>query len=322
MRMSLNIYAMAHASGIYNPEGKTPHFQQAEDFLPLVQQTGLDSLELPLDYFFDDVNTNKFQNFIVAAQEAGIQIFPALENFNPDFLTKNLDAMAKLGWKTIRIKMPHLGETFYGGNRHLSDHFKTSLSSFEASLNDIEDELANAGIKVAIENHQDLDAYDLLNLCTSASRGMRMITWDIGNSLSTQHTPDQFVKIAGQYIANIHFKNYQVITLPEGISLRRAPLGDGFIDLDQVANMINTLPRCENISMELAAHPDRICRINDQAYYCPEQMTSEDKKIFDGLVQSVITQNKTSPLLRGDDLTKLEIEQTLTSCNVLKSLFI
>lgn len=322
MRLSLNIYALAHAAGIYNPDGTTPYFQHAEDFLPLVRQTGFSSLELPLDYFFDDLSDDKFQDFITAATNAGIHIFPALEHYNPDYLCSNLAAMAAQGWTTIRIKMPHLGDTFYGGNRHLSDHFSTSLASFKTSLDGIESDLADAGVKIAIENHQDLDAYDLLDLCETAAHGMRRITWDIGNSLSTLHTPDQFIRIASQYIANIHFKDYQVVNMPEGIALRRTILGEGFIPLNHTAEQITALPQCENISMELAAHPDRICRICDQAYYHPQTMTPDDKKTFDQFVQSVMTENKAPLSLHGESLTKLEIEQTLTSCNVLKSLFI
>ena len=66
---------MAHASGIFNPKGLTPHFQKAEDFLPMVHKAGLSSLELPLDYFFDSLDDIKFQNFIAAAQKDKIDIF-------------------------------------------------------------------------------------------------------------------------------------------------------------------------------------------------------------------------------------------------------
>ena len=79
--------------------------------------------------------------------------------------------------------MPHLGETFYGGNRHLSDHFLNSLSSFSTwALDDIDNDLSNAGVKVAIENHQDLDAYDLVMLCqgiTSRESQHHMGYWEL-----------------------------------------------------------------------------------------------------------------------------------------------
>lgn len=322
MRLSLNIYAMAHASGIFNPEGLTPHFQKAEDFLPMVHKVGFSSLELPLDYFFDSLDDIKFQNFIAAAQKDKIDIFPALENFDPKFLKTNLHHFQDIGWNTIRIKMPHLGETFYGGNRHLSYHFLNSLSSFSAALDDIDNDLGNAGVKVAIENHQDLDAHDLVMLCQKSSHGSRSITWDVGNSLSTQHTPKEFVEIAGNYISNIHFKDYHVISHPEGIALRRAVLGEGFIDLLQVSQDIKTLPQCQNVSMELAAHPDRICRIHNADYHQPEEMSDQSKLSFHRYIQTVMTEQPDQPSLSGEMLTKLELDQTLTSCHQLKRLFV
>jgi sugar phosphate isomerase/epimerase len=315
------MYAIAHAAGIYNPNRQRPHFSSAEAVLPLVEHTGLTSFELPLDYFFDDLDSLRFKDFITAANEKQISIFPALENFDPAFLKKNMSIMAKLGWQTIRIKMPHLGETFYGGNRHNSDHFSRSHMAFKDALNDIESDLADAGLKVAIENHQDLDAYDLVEICASAKHGMRCITWDVGNSLSTLHTPHQFIDIAGDYIANIHLKDYHVIAVPDGIALRRASLGEGFIPLADMAKRIKALVSCENVSMELAAHPDRVCRINDPSYYEHEKNTALDRKCFHDFIKEIIIPDNVKLTDKGDTMTKLEIDQTLVSCAVMKRMF-
>ena len=64
--------------------------------------------------------------------------------------------MKQLGWDTVRIKMPHLGQTFYGGNRYCSDHFKKSLKSFSEGLHDIDKLLADSKMQVAIENRKIL----------------------------------------------------------------------------------------------------------------------------------------------------------------------
>ncbi len=322
MRLSLNIYAMAYASGIYNPDGHVPYFQQPHDVLPFVKKVGLTSLELPLDYFFDRLDQDNFITFLDAAQDHGIAIFPAIENFDPSFLTTHLPQMTALGWTCIRIKMPHLGATFYGGNRHLSEHFTHSRTSFQTALDGIEDALADAGLMVAIENHQDLDAYDLVEICQSAQHGMRRITWDIGNSLSTRHTPAQFVDIAGEYISNIHLKDYKVISTNDGIALRRTVLGAGFIDPSETAQMINDLPACQHVSMELAAHPDRVCRIHDPSYHQHEHTTQDDAAIFNQFITQVAGQDHVGTgELMGDALTDAELAQAKASCEVMKRMF-
>ena len=321
MRLSLNIYAMAYAAGIYNPDGHVPYFQSATDFLPFVEKVGLTTLELPLDYFFGRLDHDDFTSFMTAAHQRGIKIFPAIENFDTQFFKENLGHMSAYGWQNVRIKMPHLGDTFYGGNRHLSKHFNHSLASFKKALDAIEDDLAAAGVAVAIENHQDVDAYELLAICQSAKHGMRRITWDVGNSLSTYHTAEQFVQITGAYIANIHLKDYTINKMDEGIALRRSVLGEGFIDLDNMARLINTLPACANVSMELAAHPDRVCRIYDPSYHQNSLASDDDKAVFTQFINEKMVADTGATMLKGEKLTYAELIQTEVSCDLMRGMF-
>jgi sugar phosphate isomerase/epimerase len=322
MRLSLNTYSLAYAAGFFRANGHPIKYPRPECFLTLVQQSGLKSLEIPLDKYFGSLNTSLADDFFIKAEGVGINIFPCIENFNLQFLIENMPKFKEYGMKMIRIKMPHLGPTFYGGNRYSSDHFPKSLESFKLQLNHLDPVLEQFGCSVAIENHQDLDLPELVSLCESSEPSCRYITWDVGNSLSTMRMPHEFVEKAARWIANIHMKDYRVFECERGFALSRCELGKGIIPASEVISSTKHMPRLENISMELAAHPDRICDYKDPNY--PKAFSHDGDEIhqFSEYLSTIISCNeRRACTASGDDLIALEIEQSLSSCQTLRDLF-
>ena len=70
--------------------------------------------------------------------------------------------------------------------------------------------------QIAIENHQDLSSLEIIEIIKNLKSKKIGINWDIGNSLATCETPDQFFKNTKKYILNVHCKNYKIILSDKG----------------------------------------------------------------------------------------------------------
>ena len=136
-------------------------------------------------------------------------------------------------------------------------------------------------------------------------------------------TPSLFLTEAAPYITNIHMKDYRVLKTEKGICLRRVKLGEGFINLSEMKNKITQLPSLKNISMELAAHPDRYCDIDDVRYpRCFKYQTAMQQAKYREYIKTLLLPDQMDYTPNGlSDLTRKEIEETLSSCAVLKEMF-
>ena len=265
MRHSFNIYSIAANIGLLG--GWTNcSFTKPNTIVNFVKKTGLKSIEIPIDYFFQNLWDDEAVEFFDFARRFDITVYPCIENFEETFLLKNIELLKKESFNSIRIKMPHLGKTFYGGNRYSSGHFSESMISFSDSLKRLDPILKDYEFKLAVENHQDLDAIDLIKLCEQSESGNVGVTWDVGNSLSTMRTPEGFLSLVGDWIINIHLKDYKLLWSKRGFALRRCILGEGVIDPKNIFPKIRHLPQLQNISMELAAHIDRECDYEAHGY--------------------------------------------------------
>ena len=108
-----------------------------------------------------------------------------------------------------------------------------------------------------------------------------------------------------------------------GIALVRSNLGEGILSGTCLPKRIQQLPNLVNVSMELAAHPDRIADIYNPEYPKFFEHTIEEKQVFLEFVEKYST-----ALDKHEDCMSLslnveqrEIRETLDSCLTLKALF-
>jgi sugar phosphate isomerase/epimerase len=199
-----------------------------------------------------------------------------------------------------------------------------SLENFRLAMEKLDPILNDFDFKVAIENHQDLDVVDLIRLCENSRSGKVGVTWDVGNSLSTMRTPHSFFKKISAWILNVHLKDYRAFRTESGFSLRRCVLGEGVTDLKTIASEIIKLPWLENISMELAAHPDRHCDLYSFGYAEAFEHSLEERREFTSwlearLCQEVVTSENS--IVVDDKLISREETEASISVAKFKELF-
>ena len=321
MQLSLNTYSLAIAAGYYKVPNSISLFKDPSSFIALVKQVGFDGLELPLDYYYSSLDCSNFKSFIHALQKADIRLTPCIENFDLSYMQRCIPHLSHANLNLVRIKMPHT-KTFYGGNRYKHECFFDDLERFSNELDVLEQTLCTYDVRLAIENHQDLDVNDLVRLCERSPTNRRFITWDVGNSLATMRTPFQFVEKASEFIANIHFKDYKIARSGEGIALIRTVLGEGVLRSSSLSTRIKQLPNVANISMELAAHPNRVADIFHPSYPKFFDQANEETQEYLDYIEEQLTATHEVNLGHQVSLnTRSELQETILSCEVLSDLF-
>ena len=182
--ISLNAYSFGYAMGLLN-KNKIWYFK---DFINFIKKNNLKRIEFPVDYFSKKEKKN-FEFFFKILKKENIKFIVDLEDLNINsFITlKNLSK--KYDFTLIRVKMSN----YFGGNRHLIKNFNLTKKTFVKKLKKIVRILKDSPLKIAIENHQDLNSKELINIINKTSKKKVGINWDIGNSLATIETPEDFL---------------------------------------------------------------------------------------------------------------------------------
>lgn len=139
--------------------------------------------------------------------------------------------------------------------------------------------LKKNNIKIAIENHQDLDSDDLLKIVKTVGPEYVGINFDIGNSFATLEHPLEFFKKIYKFILNIHLKDYNIIKTSSGFKLSRTSLFDGNIGLIKIFSYMKKKKLYYPLSLEIGSYKDRYINVNKKFFF-NYFLKKKKKKIF------------------------------------------
>jgi sugar phosphate isomerase/epimerase len=89
-------------------------------------------------------------------------------------------------------------------------------------------------IHMAIENHKDLQAPELLELIKNLASPWIGVCLDTGNNLALLESPQQTVELLAPLTFTTHVKDMGVEAYRDGFLLAEVPLGTGFLDLPAI----------------------------------------------------------------------------------------
>ena len=97
-------------------------------------------------------------------------------------------------------------------------------------LKSVESQFRDAGIKVAIENHKDLQAWEMREVLEGAGRDWVGSYLDTGNPVFVMEDPLTTLEILGPYALCAHLRDSAVYEHPGGVMVQWVPLGEGAVD--------------------------------------------------------------------------------------------
>lgn len=124
-----------------------------------------------------------------------------------------------------------------GGRRYESFKSQSEFDSFkEGSLK----ALKTAGkiaekhqVKLAIENHKDWRAKELVEIIKWLDNPWAGVTLDFGNNISLLEDPDEVIEILAPYAFSTHIKDMGLKAYEAGFLLSEIPLGQGVVNLEK-----------------------------------------------------------------------------------------
>jgi sugar phosphate isomerase/epimerase len=103
---------------------------------------------------------------------------------------------------------------------------------------------ARVGVKLAVENHKDWRADELIALLKRVGNDHIGVCLDTGNSMALLEDPMEVVEALAPWTYSTHFKDMAVEDSSEGFLLAEVPFGTGVLDLPRIVSLIK------------AAHPE------------------------------------------------------------------
>lgn len=305
-----------------NPEPWT-----LEQFIEFANKLGFGGVEAPLKRFVPDLEPARlkaikskldlYKMFFIMDAEGALDVAEIIAL---------MPLAAEFGSSIIRIKSSNVLSC---DRKSIGYPWKEHVEHCIKVLQELKPELQKRGVRIAIENHQDLDSSDLKQIIEAVGADVVGVNFDIGNAFSTCEDPIAFANKLGSSIINIHLKDYRIFQSKEGFRLVRCPLGAGSVGFEEVlAILANSSPNAKMV-VELGALQARNIAQLGPTFWEEIQPRSEvEKKAFeDTLERSIIRTDDNSwqtPWEKGGargELADYEIEGLKSSLDYLATLF-
>jgi 3-oxoisoapionate decarboxylase len=106
-------------------------------------------------------------------------------------------------------------------------------------------------IRMAVENHKDLLAPDLLDLIKKLDSPMVGVCIDTGNNIALLETSQETVDVLAPHAFTMHIKDMGVEEYKDGFLLAEVPLGTGFLDLSKIVATVRRVRPEITLNLEM-----------------------------------------------------------------------
>ena len=106
-------------------------------------------------------------------------------------------------------------------------------------------------IRMAVENHKDLQAPDLLDLVKKLDSPRVGVCLDTGNNLALLEPPGETVKLLAPHALTTHIKDMGVEEYADGFLIAEVPLGTGFLDLAAIVAAVRRANPAIRLNLEM-----------------------------------------------------------------------
>ncbi|WP_428659579.1 sugar phosphate isomerase/epimerase family protein [Runella sp.] len=128
-----------------------------------------------------------------------------------------------------------------GGRRYEVFHSAGAFQDFRkgalVSLQLAEPVLRKYKVKLAVENHKDWQADDLVAALKQINSEWIGATLDFGNNIALMEDSAHVVQSLAPYLFSTHIKDMAVEEYPDGFLLSEVPLGKGILDLPKLVSV-------------------------------------------------------------------------------------
>ena len=178
---------------------------------------------------------------------------------------KNIIPIAKyLNTDIIRIKVSNI---LCCNRKSILIAWDDYVNEIIIKLNKLVPYLEDYQIKLAIENHQDLDSHDLAKIIDKLNSEYVGVNFDIGNAIATLEFPIDFAKRIGEKIMLINLKDYKIKKSKNGFRLIQCPFGHGVVFKRNLIEFLNKYYSSLKQILEIGALQSRNIEIDKTGFW-------------------------------------------------------
>ncbi len=118
---------------------------------------------------------------------------------------------------------------------------KQNIEAMAKLLQSVRPQFTDAGIKIAIENHKDFQAWEMRELIETAGKDWVGSYLDTGNPVFVVEDPVVTVETLAPYALCAHLRDSVVYERPGGAMVEWVPLGEGNVDFHKIVEIIHRI---------------------------------------------------------------------------------
>jgi 3-oxoisoapionate decarboxylase len=135
-------------------------------------------------------------------------------------------------------------------------------------LKKVRSQAMDAGLKIAIEVHKDLQAWELKGLVEAAGPEFVGVYMDTGNPVFVLEHPMTTLETLAPYVLTLHLRDSVVYEHKRGVAVQWVPLGEGNVDFREiVAKAREVCPNVHVYVKPITGRPPQVLAYLDPAFW-------------------------------------------------------
>jgi sugar phosphate isomerase/epimerase len=178
-------------------------------------------------------------------------------------LRKNIERAKAMGSPIVRAL---LASDRYSmpDNGPVEKHIETAVKI----LREVRAEAMDANVKIGIENHKELMAWQTRMLIETAGREFVGSYLDTGNPVFVAEDPATTIEELGPYAVSFHLRDSVVYEHPDGVAVQWVPLGEGTMNFPAlVARAAEIMPQVYIYCKPITARPPVVLPVYSDEFW-------------------------------------------------------
>jgi sugar phosphate isomerase/epimerase len=177
-------------------------------------------------------------------------------------IRKHIERAAAMGSPLVRTLLASDRYSMPEGSQE--QHMETAIKVFR----ELRSQVTDAGVKMALENHKDLQAFQTRQVIETAGKEFVGSYLDTGNPVFVAEDPLTTVEELGPLAVTFHLRDSVVYEHPDGVAVQWVPLGEGTVDFKAlVARAAEILPPVHIYCKPITARPPVVIPVYSEEFW-------------------------------------------------------
>lgn len=216
--------------------------QTVDQLLDRVIALGLSALQIningPRHRALTGTTTDHIRLVGERARQEGIALEVASGGTDPSKMRLVLELARQLGAEVVRTTVNETGS-------------EEVIERAARNLRQIAPEYEESGIALAVENHEDLTAEQVVELLHRVDSPAVGAVYDSGNSIPFYKDPIEEARLLAPYVRTTHIKDHVLVRDGENVWSVGTALGAGRIPLKEIVDVLSTTPHLSRLMTQV-----------------------------------------------------------------------